>query len=120
MAEGLKAFGYDAVSVPQEHSSIRRLYRRAEPDFLVALDARLDTVRRRRPVPWGQERLDEQLKRLTFARQECHLFLPTDDLTIEEVRRKVAAAVETAQARAAGAGAAHAGTVPAIVAKEDA
>lgn len=101
LADGLRASGYDAVSVPQEHSNVRRLYRRVQPDFLVMLDARLDTVRRRRDVPWGQERLDEQLRRLAWARRECDLFLPTDDLSIEEVRERVIAAVKTSGRTAA-------------------
>ncbi len=74
------------------------------------LDARLETIRRRRPVPWGQERLDTQLQSLALARRECDLFLPTDDLTIDEVR---------AQALAAIAGAAKADAATATIAKED-
>ncbi|MHB8945971.1 MAG: hypothetical protein ACYC6I_05535 [Bacillota bacterium] len=84
------------------------------------LGATLETIRRRRPVPWGQERLDAQLQRLALARRECDLFLPTDDLTIDEVRGQALAAIaKVVRLKAAVAGAAETGTARATIAKED-
>ncbi len=88
LARGLQEAGYEAYSVPQEHSVVRRLYAKKQPDLLIMLDARWETTRRRRPdISYGPERLEEQRQRLRYARDECHLYLPTDGLTIAEVRQ---------------------------------
>lgn len=90
LATGLQARGYDAFSVPQEHSVVRALWERKEPDLLVMLDACWDTTKRRRPnISYGPERLNDQRHRLRHARQQCDLYLPTDELSIEEVRTAV-------------------------------
>lgn len=92
---GLRALGINAQNVPQEHSNVRRLWRLKDPDFLVHLDCTYETARRRRPqIPWGPERYEEQRRRLAVARLECDLFLPTDDLSIAQVRERVLAALE--------------------------
>lgn len=89
LVNGLKALGYQARNIPQEHSVVPGLWRRYQPEFLVMLDATLPTIRARRPVAWGEERLAEQLQRLASARSHCHLYLPTDGLSIDEVREAV-------------------------------
>ncbi len=98
LAAGLNAAGIRAYSVPQEHSVVRRLWKHLHPDanILVMLDARWETTRRRRPeIRYGPERLEEQRRRLAYARAECDLYLPTDDLSIEDVRQRVLAFIET-------------------------
>jgi len=97
LAAGLKEAGVKAYSVPQEHSSVRRLWKHLHPDanILVMLDARWETTRRRRPdISYGPDRLEEQRRRLAYARAECDLYLPTDDLTIPEVRERVLEFIE--------------------------
>jgi RNase adaptor protein for sRNA GlmZ degradation len=87
---GLRELGYSAVNVPQEHSVVRALWERKNPDLLVMLDARWETTKRRRPeIAYGPERLDDQRRRLQTARERCDLYLPTDDLTEVEVRSAV-------------------------------
>jgi guanylate kinase len=94
----LRALGYNARSCAQEHSYVRDMWRRlARPDFLIYLDAQLETIARRRAIDWGQERLDELNARLAHARAQCDLYLATDDLEPHEV-------VERACAALAGAG----------------
>jgi chloramphenicol 3-O-phosphotransferase len=68
----------------------RRLSR---PDFLVFLDARLETIARRRAIDWGQAYLDKLQTRLAHARAHCDLYLPTDDLSQDEVVEQVRAAL---------------------------
>lgn len=97
LVEGLKRLGYHTVNVAQEHSFVRRLWERLHPDtnLLVMLDARYETTKERRPtIMYGPERLEEQHLRLALAREACDLYLPTDDLTIEQVRRRVVDFVE--------------------------
>lgn len=89
----LKDWGFDAHNVAQEHSGIKTLWKRKEPDVVIMLDATLDSIRKRRNVPWGEERLIVQRERLQNVRQHADLFLPTDSLTKEEVAQKVVAFV---------------------------
>ena len=48
LVSALRAHGYDANAVAQEHSAVSWLWRHAEPDVLIYLDAALETVRARR------------------------------------------------------------------------
>lgn len=104
LARGLQELGYEAYSVPQEHSVVRRLWARKNPDLLIMLDAQWETTRRRRPdIGYGPERLAEQRERLRYARAECDLYLPTDDLSIAEVRQAAVALARQWQERHGGA-----------------
>ncbi len=96
LAENLRAAGYDARAIAQEHSYSPDMWRRrGKPDFLIFLDARLETVRRRLHkesfLPWMLQR---QRERLAHARAHADLYLPTDDLTIGEVLERAVAALE--------------------------
>jgi hypothetical protein len=59
---------------------------------LVYLDARLETIaRRQNRTDWTLQRLEAQRVRLEDARAHCDFYLRTDDLTREEVAKRVAA-----------------------------
>lgn len=81
----LRALGYNAINIPQEHSVARRFWRRLKPDFLIYLSCTLPMARARRPIEWGQERLDEQRDILAEAKEHAHLVVDTDPLTADEV-----------------------------------
>jgi shikimate kinase len=87
LGQALQQQGYAVYPCAQEHSYVPDLWRRLHPaDMLIYLDARADTIAHRRhtaePVaPW----LADQHQRLAHARQHCDLYLPTDDLTPQEV-----------------------------------
>ncbi len=85
----LQELGYDAHNVAQEHSGIKTLWRKKSPDVVVMLDASLPVIRRRRPVPWGEERLAAQRERLRDAREHASLYIQTDPLSREEVAGRV-------------------------------
>lgn len=86
----LTARGYSAHSVAQDHSYVPDLWRRmVPPDLLIYLDAELNTIARRRHTSWSGRFLADQRHRLRHARQHCDLYLPTDDLTEEEVLEQV-------------------------------
>lgn len=66
LVERLGELGYDARVVAQEHSVIRDLWQKRNPDVVVALDLDLEQVRERRSPTWSadiyrvqHERLDE-------------------------------------------------------------
>ena len=90
----LQASGYNAHSCAQDHSYVPDMWRRlSRPDFLIYLDARLETIARRRAIDWGQKRLDQLNARLAHARAHCDLYLATDDLEPAEVTDQVRAAL---------------------------
>lgn len=105
LATGLQARGYRVVSIPQEHSSVRRLWLHRGVERLVMLDATYETTCKRRTITYGPQRLADQRERLRYAREACDLYLPTDDLNIAEVSDAVAAAIEAWIAADAGAAA---------------
>lgn len=90
----LQALGLDAHNVAQEHSGIRTFWRKKQPDVLVMLEASLAVIRRRRTVPWGEERLAVQRERLEDARTHADLFIQTDELSREEVVERVRQYIE--------------------------
>ena len=94
LMQGLTALGHNARSIAQEHSYVPYFWSLKRPDLLVMLDAEIETVRRRRAVSYGQERIDAQRRQLAHARQHCNLYLPTDDLTIDQVRERVIELIE--------------------------
>lgn len=97
LVKRLQALGYNAHSCAQDHSYVPDMWRRlARPDYLVYLDARLESIARRRAIDWGQERLDQLNARLAHARAHCDLYLPTDDLTLAQVVAQVQAALAAA------------------------
>lgn len=86
----LKALGYNARHVAQDHAYVPDMWQRlTRPDLLIYLDAELSTIARRRRVSWGERYLADERHRLRHARQHCDLYLPTDDLTEEEVLERV-------------------------------
>ncbi len=93
----LRSLGYNAHSCAQDHSYVPDMWRQVRrPDFLVFLDAELETIAQRRAIDWGQERLDVLRSRLAHARAHCDLYLPTDDLTPFEVVDRVRTALSAA------------------------
>jgi chloramphenicol 3-O-phosphotransferase len=97
LVERLQALGYNARCCAQDHSYVPDMWRKvARPDFLVFLDARLETIARRRAIDWGQTRLDTLQARLAHARAHCDLYLLTDDLTRKEVAERVCQALAAA------------------------
>ena len=94
LVKRLRALGYNARSCAQDHSYVPDMWRRiSRPDFLIYLDARLDTIARRRVIDWGQERLDVLNARLAHARAHCDFYLPTDDLEPSQVVDRVCTAL---------------------------
>lgn len=97
LVSGLRKRGYaSARLVPQEHSGVQNLWAwRGQPDVLIYLDVDVDTINSRQGrTDWTQSALDEQHARLRSAREACHLYLPTDDLTIPQVLAAVMAFIE--------------------------
>ncbi|MFM9108860.1 MAG: hypothetical protein ACKOWF_19415 [Chloroflexota bacterium] len=99
LAAGLRALGFDAVPVGQEHSDIPLLWRRSGPEVLVALEVDLGTIRRRRDeTDWPEWLFDLQRRRLGAASAAATLRVDAASLTAEEVLAEVTKFLEAAGA----------------------
>lgn len=83
LVDALVARGYRAYAVGQEHSIIRDLWKRRDPDVLIALDLDLDVVRRRRSPTWPAEIYAVQHERLQPAFAAADLLIDTGKHDIE-------------------------------------
>jgi hypothetical protein len=82
----LTALGYDCRHIAQEHSYVKTMWKQlTDPDFLVYLEASYPQTLVRRNLNWTKAEYDEQVNRLSHARENANLIVNTDDLTVEEV-----------------------------------
>ena len=86
---GLAARGYEARACVQEHSYVPDMWQTTRPDVLVYLDATADTLRRRGEAELSEAALEEQRQVLAHARAHADLYLRTDQLSAEQVLRRV-------------------------------
>lgn len=86
LVTALRALGYDARHVAQEHSYVPDMWKRVcKPDALVYLDVSYEVARARRPSVGRPVDLENQRHRLRHARAHCGLYIHTDSLTIAQV-----------------------------------
>jgi hypothetical protein len=82
----LKARGYAARCVAQEHSCVPDTWRRiSRPDILIYLDASFETIACRRRIGWGPAYLETLNHRLRHARAKADIYMVTDALSPEEM-----------------------------------
>ena len=86
LAEGLQAQGYDARQIAQEHSYVQDMWKQiTDPDILIYLDASFETCTERKQLNWKQKEFDEQVRRLSHARENCDLYIFTDDYALGKI-----------------------------------
>jgi cytidylate kinase len=86
----LEKYGYKCRDIAQEHSYVQAMWQRiAKPDVLIYLEASFPVSTARRKLNWQKKDHDEQLRRLTHAREHANLLIKTDDLTTDQVLQKV-------------------------------
>lgn len=85
LVEALRAHGYDAQVSAQEHSAVRELWKRGEPDVLIVLVASIEAVRERRDESWPAWLHDLQEGRLASAQDAADLVIDTSRLDAGEV-----------------------------------
>lgn len=73
----LRERGVDAYVCGQEHSIVRDLWRRQNPDVVVALTVDLETIRARRGDDWSATIYEEQRRRLHDAMEAADLIIDT-------------------------------------------
>jgi deoxyadenosine/deoxycytidine kinase len=90
LARALRARGYDAWPVAQEHSAVQDLWRHLAPDRLVVLEASLESVRARRDDrSWPCWIWELQQQRIDHARKHADALVCTDGLSTAQVERIV-------------------------------
>ncbi len=90
LVQSLRARGYAARAVAQEHSIISDLWRHGgEPAALIVLEVERDTIAYRRRAEFPDWLYQEQRGRLASARAHADLVVVTDDVSPAEVTRKV-------------------------------
>ncbi len=90
LSVGLKKHGYTCRHIAQEHSYVQAMWQKiTNPDILIYLNASFPVSTRRRRLNWQEKDYEEQLRRLTHARQHANLVIDTDDLTPGQVLQKV-------------------------------
>lgn len=86
---GLEQSGYVCRHIAQEHSYVPAMWQKiAKPDILIYLEASFSISTARRRLNWQKKDHEEQLRRLSHARQHAHIVIDTDDLTPEQVLQK--------------------------------
>jgi chloramphenicol 3-O-phosphotransferase len=83
----LRALGFDARHVAQDHSFVADMWQRiGRPDVLIFLDVNYETIKERRPKStFRPADLVEQERRLSHARENCDLNINTNPLTPDEI-----------------------------------
>lgn len=77
--------GFNAYSVAQEHSAVRNLWKRQNPDLLIALDVSLEVVRQRRSPDWLEAVYERQHQRLGQAYAAADIVIDTAAHNTDEV-----------------------------------
>lgn len=87
---GLESHGYKCRHIAQEHSYVQTMWQViAKPDLLIYLGASFPVSTARRRLNWLESDHQEQLRRLSHAREHAHLVVNTDDLSPEQVLQTV-------------------------------
>jgi len=89
---GLERAGYACRHIAQEHSYVPYMWERiTNPDVLIYLQASFTACTERRRLNWTEADYEEQLRRLSHARQHADLLIDTDSLSISQVLERVLA-----------------------------
>lgn len=87
IANLLKNNGFRNVrQIAQEHSFVQNMWKKiSNPDILIFLDVTYDNSFKRRPQNWTIKDYNNQVQRLTNARENADLYVDTNNLTINQV-----------------------------------
>ena len=90
LADGLRAAGFNAHPIAQEHSFVPEMWRLiSNPALLIFLDASYEVCTQRKRLDWRREEYEEELRRLRHARRECDHYLNSDALDAGQVLQQI-------------------------------
>ncbi len=83
---GLEKNGYRCRHIAQEHSYVKTMWLRiTNPDILIFLQCSFENSTSRRKLNWLPADHEEQLRRLSHAREHADLIIETDSINAEDV-----------------------------------
>ncbi|HDQ72285.1 MAG TPA: hypothetical protein ENN19_09335 [Chloroflexi bacterium] len=89
LVDALKARGYLAREVAQEHSYVPDMWQRfTQPDILIYLDVSWQVAHQRRPTDIDAEQWRQLKQRLSHAQSHADVYIQTDHLNLEDVIEK--------------------------------
>jgi deoxyadenosine/deoxycytidine kinase len=89
LATHLRNLGYRVRHIAQEHSYVPYMWQKlTNPNILIYLDVSYESTLLRRKLNWSPEEFEEQLRRLSHARQHADLVIDTDPLDAQGVLQK--------------------------------
>jgi deoxyadenosine/deoxycytidine kinase len=82
----LEPLGYTCRHIAQEHSYVQAMWQIiTRPNLLIYLHASFENSTARRKLNWSESDYQEQLRRLTHARQHANLIIDTNTATPDQV-----------------------------------
>ena len=86
LVAGLEKQGYRCRHIAQEHSYVQYMWQKiTNPDVLIFLECSFENSTIRRKLNWLPTEYEEQLRRLSHAREHSHLIIDTNNLSTDEV-----------------------------------
>ncbi len=83
---GLEKHGYRCRHIAQEHSYVKYMWQHiTNPDILIFLQCSFENSTSRRKLNWIPADHEEQLRRLSHAREHADLIIDTDSLNADDV-----------------------------------
>lgn len=90
LVAGLEKHGHRCRHIAQEHSYVKHMWQViTKPDLLIFLDCSFENSTMRRKLNWLPADHEEQLRRLSHAREHASLVIDTNHLDSEEVLARV-------------------------------
>lgn len=95
LAQRLRAMGYQAKHIAQEHSYVPYMWQRiTNPDILIYLSVSYQNTLIRRNMSWSEAEYQVQLQRLRHALAHADVVIDTDPLTPDQVLERVLSFIE--------------------------
>jgi guanylate kinase len=86
LVAGLEKHGYHCRHIAQEHSYVKYMWQHiTKPDILIFLECSFENSTSRRKLNWVPADYEEQLRRLSHAREHANLIIQTDSLDVDDV-----------------------------------
>lgn len=89
LTEGLEKNGYACRHIAQEHSYVPAMWQIiTKPVVLIYLNVSFQISTDRTKLNWQEKDYNEQLHRLSHAREHANIIIETDDISTEDVLQK--------------------------------
>jgi thymidylate kinase len=90
LIHALEELGYQARHIAQDHSYVPDMWKRiVNPDILIYLDVTYEESMARRSLEMDEQEFSNQVDRLAHAREHADYYLRTDELSPDEVFKRV-------------------------------